>query len=96
MSDKIETIDVGEVNWNKTAVQYMELNKQKTEAIQRVRELHKPRIASFDGSLLCIACESFHEHSGPVDYPCPTIKALNGEIGSVEPVKLEALDGEQG
>jgi hypothetical protein len=35
----VQTIDVGEVNWNATAVQYMELNKQKTEAIQRVREL---------------------------------------------------------
>lgn len=34
-----ETIDVGSVDWNKTAVQYMELNKQKTEAIHRVREL---------------------------------------------------------
>jgi hypothetical protein len=41
MSDKIETIDVGKVDWNKTAVQYMELNKQKTEAIQRVRKLYE-------------------------------------------------------
>jgi len=68
MSDKIETIDVGEVNWNATAVQYMELNKQKTEAIQRVRELHiqETEIAEFCEECLAI-------------YPCPTIKALDGE-----------------
>ena len=78
-----ETIDVGEVNWNATAVQYMELNKQKTEAIQRVRELHKltteNNAACGDpdccGDLeeweMCADCQC--------DYPCPTIKALDGE-----------------
>jgi len=85
MSDKIETIDVGEVNWNATAVQYMELNKQKTEAIERVRELHA-REEDAESYEICDYCCML--------YPCPTIKALDGEIGSVEPVKLEALDGE--
>ena len=61
-------------------------------AIQRVRELHKsiPCCAGYEDTcgLICEECRD--------DYPCPTIKALDGEIGSVEPVELEALDGEQG
>jgi len=79
MSDKIETIDVGAVDWNATAVQYMELNKQKTEAIQRVRELH------FDNGFgNCITCYQSWENGFsvsvfPIVYPCPTIKALDGE-----------------
>jgi len=64
---KIETIDVGEVDWNATAVQYIELNKQKTEAIQRVRELHYEYPDTGD----CAGCNHI--------YPCPTIQALDGE-----------------
>ena len=40
MSDKIETIAIhGEssIDWQTTAIRYIELNKQKTEAIERVR-----------------------------------------------------------
>jgi hypothetical protein len=70
MSDKIETIDVGKVDWNKTAVQYMELNKQKTEAIKRVREIHRP--VSEEGAPTKCLEDWFW-------YPCPTIKALDGE-----------------
>jgi hypothetical protein len=49
--------------------------------IQRVRELHKP----FDSNknpfidnygICCMACEV---NDMPVEYPCPTIKALDGE-----------------
>ena len=57
-----------------------EIHQKNTDAIERVRELHKPRIG-YTGDLLCIACESFHEDSKPVKYPCPTIKALDGEQG---------------
>ena len=42
-------------------------------AIQRVRELHKNKNG------LCNACEDTYESSGLKDYPCPTIKALDGE-----------------
>jgi len=83
MSDKIETIDVGKVDWNKTAVQYMELNKQKTEAIQRVRELHKSvtQDNAACGDIDC--CGSYEEYEQCADcfsaYPCDTIKALDGE-----------------
>jgi len=81
---KIKTIDVGKVNWNATAVQYMELNKQKTEAIQRVRELHK----EIDGNTSVCGdpdCCGEYEEGYIVcghcydDYPCMTIKALDGE-----------------
>jgi hypothetical protein len=79
-----ETIDVGEVDWNKTAIQNMELNRQKTEAINRVRELHKEVDANdsvcgdsdccgeyIEDWTMCADCWS--------DYPCPTIKALDSE-----------------
>lgn len=46
------------------------------EAIQRVRELHKP--VDRLGELACEAC--FIESDGmTIEYPCPTIKALDGE-----------------
>ena len=74
MTDKIETIEIhGEssVDWKATAFRYIELNKQKTEAIQRVRELHKTGKAYLDDQPMCIHCRT-------VEYPCPTIKALDG------------------
>jgi len=79
-----ETIDVGEVDWNKTAIQNMELNRQKTEVINRVRELHKEVDANdsvcgdpdccgeyIEDWTMCADCLS--------DYPCPTIKIIDGE-----------------
>jgi hypothetical protein len=68
---KIETFDVGAVDWNATAIQYMKLNKQKTEAIQRVRELHKSVQLDLEWGFHCEYCDQ--------DYPCGTIKALDGE-----------------
>jgi predicted aldo/keto reductase-like oxidoreductase len=73
MATESETIEIrGEssVDWQSTAMQYIELNKQKTEAIQRVRELHnqETEITSF-----CKECS--------YTYPCPTIEALDGEQG---------------
>jgi len=74
---------------------------QAEETIERVRELHKKIDANdsvcgdpeccgeyIEGWTVCQECYC--------DYPCKTIKALDGEIGSVEPVKSVALDGEQG
>jgi hypothetical protein len=40
---------------------------------QRVRELHKP----FAGDLYCAEC--MENEITPMRYPCPTIKALDGE-----------------
>lgn len=59
------------------------------EAIERVRELHKPiknnEIFAWwnnqfkPDDLLCVECmqNSYEEYS--TSYPCPTIKALDGE-----------------
>ena len=54
------------------------------EAVKRVREL----VDRLENK------EAFHQLTA---YACAEeiLKALDGEIGSVEPVKLEALDGEQ-
>ena len=59
-----------------------ELNEA-LEAIQRVRDLH---VQETPITTFCKECSFM--------YPCDTIKALDGEIGSVEPVKLEVLDGD--
>lgn len=49
-------------------IQYKEMR----EAIQRVRELHKPLQDKWLSDLRwCAICE--------VEYPCPTIQALDGE-----------------
>jgi hypothetical protein len=81
---EIETINIDGVDWNATAIQYMKLNKQRAESIERVRELHKEIDGNssvcgdpdccgeyIEGWTMCQDCYS--------DYPCPTIKALDGE-----------------
>jgi len=72
----IRTIEVGEVNWNATAIQYMKLNKQRAEAIKRVRDIHKP--VEYHGQVFCAVC-SYDGIPESLAYPCPTIKALDGE-----------------
>ena len=52
------------------------LLRKASEAIKRVRELHKPSQVGYETKTVCLACEVQCE---PVDYPCPTIKALDGE-----------------
>jgi DNA repair exonuclease SbcCD ATPase subunit len=84
-----------------TEVQYQRnMDKQLTAQIQRVRKLHEPvkeNNAACGEPDCCGEYEEWEQCADcQCDYPCPTIKALDGEIGSVEPVKLEALDGEQG
>ena len=84
MSDNIETIEIhGEssVDWQSTAMRYIELNKQKTEAIQRVRELHKvvKQNNAACGDIDC--CGEYDEWDECqvcfCYYPCNTIKALD-------------------
>jgi hypothetical protein len=88
MSDNIETVEIhGEssVDWQSTAMQYIELNKQKTEAIQRVWDLHTP-IKSLNGfgPEACKQCSELTTLAlGYANYVvygfCLTIKALDGE-----------------
>jgi hypothetical protein len=52
--------------------------KEMREAIARVRELHKPR--SIYGWLVCQECDPQSCGCSPaLDWPCPTIQALDGE-----------------
>ena len=46
------------------------------QAIERVRKLHKPSQVGYKTKTVCLACEVNCE---PVDYPCRTIQALDGE-----------------
>lgn len=56
--------------------------KEMREAISRVRELHKPATIS-EGSIhtrYCTECaKSISDADDFIQYPCPTIKALDGE-----------------
>ena len=78
--------------------EYMDLMTYKRQ-VERVRELHKQvteNNAACDDPDCCGEYEEWEVCADcGCDYPCPTIQILDGEIGSVEPVKLEALDGEQ-
>jgi hypothetical protein len=51
------------------------------EAIERVRELHRPLDMNLDGRhLVCKGCTNeIWEDEKYVEYPCPTIKALEGK-----------------
>ena len=51
--------------------------KRQRDAIQRVRDLHKPATYA-DGVVACMA-ENCHESHA--NYPCETIRALDGEQG---------------
>jgi len=54
-----------------------ELSEAK-QAIQRVRELHKPSEMLGIWDAVCSVCTEGDLHDY-VEYPCPTIKALDGE-----------------
>jgi hypothetical protein len=74
VSDDIETIEIhGEssVDWQATAMRYMELNKEKVEVITRLRKLHRP--VREDGA-------PQHCREDLFWYPCDTIKLLDGNI----------------
>jgi ABC-type Zn uptake system ZnuABC Zn-binding protein ZnuA len=61
-----------------TEVQYQRnMDKQLTAQIQRVRELHHP----YNGGTYGTCCFECEVGDVPVSYPCPTIKALDGEQG---------------
>lgn len=54
-----------------------ELNKAR-EAIERVRQLHQP-IENGEWEPHCSHCREGVGYVDFVDYPCPTIKALDGD-----------------
>jgi hypothetical protein len=55
-----------------------ELLRKASEAISRVRELHKPFSGNIVGELeICDVC--YDSNGNPVNYPCRTIQALDGE-----------------
>jgi len=91
VTDKIETIEIhGEssVDWKATAFRYIELNRQKTETIQRVRELHK-QVTQDNAACGDIDCCGEYEESEECadcqcEYPCPTIRALDGDVATLE------------
>ena len=77
-------------DWEATAMMHISLKLEAWKAIERVRELHKPvtshEYKKINGilerieTLGCSECEetgSGREYL--VKYPCPTIKALDGE-----------------
>ena len=74
--------------------------KDMYSTIERVRELHKPTMFYMFDTEVCVLCTIIKQnvrHSFEyVEYPCATIKALDGEIGSANTVKTVALEGEQG
>ncbi len=57
--------------------------KEMREAIVRVRELHQPVLYGFSTKYDCSHCKSecvdYSSDTDTVPYPCPTIKALDGE-----------------
>lgn len=58
-----------------SSVKVMEELIQASEAIQRVRKLHAP-----DKENCCTECrEELNDEWNWVEYPCPTIQALDGE-----------------
>ena len=93
MSENIETINIGPVDWEKTA-------NLAWDGIKRVRELHIPKPCWCCEDVLCANCNE--------TYPCSTKRALDGEqkitqeeqrqalreIRQME-VELGMLDGEQ-
>lgn len=56
------------------------LEKQALEdAIERVRELHKPYELTYAEETVCDVCyDQFGSFGANLAYPCPTIKALDG------------------
>jgi len=68
-----KTINPDGVHWKATAIQYMTLNNEKLEALQRVHKLHK-EVPCTEAGECCQICD----YCGYV-YPCATIKALDGK-----------------
>lgn len=69
------------------------VSKNNNTAIQRVRDLHKPVQGPYD-NVVCEECShmdinvDFH-----TEYPCPTIKALDGE--QIDSDRLIAINQQQ-
>lgn len=73
-------------NWDDVATTSLKTLSDLLDAnlkIQRVRELHTPILYGFSTEYDCSHCKSecvdYSSDTDTVPYPCPTIKALDGE-----------------
>lgn len=62
---------------NGTRIMCAQCYNKQANAVKRVRELHKPW--NDLGEQWCEHCKSGKQDTEPVKYPCPTIKALDGD-----------------
>lgn len=66
--------------------QALERAEQAEQAVQRVRRLHKKlpfRVGTRNTGIPEFVCEACHgEAWGAVEYPCPTIRALDGDTSA--------------
>jgi hypothetical protein len=69
--------------WIKVALKNAKTVKEQAKSIERMRELHIPcsdESADLFDYRYCLGC-STPDQETPMPYPCPTIKALDGEQG---------------
>ena len=79
---KLELLQQEALEAQEDAIHQTARAEQAEAALRRVRELHKPtqyRLPSDDPRIPETVCsECLAEFDGVVEYPCPTIKALDG------------------
>lgn len=56
--------------------EHIDAVKEMADKVKRIRELHKP---DEEYSNECHHCTELLRRTGYVEYPCPTIQALDGE-----------------
>jgi hypothetical protein len=74
MFDEIGQLEEEIERLNKTIATLLADNDSLRAAIERVRTLHRP---TFDGAH-CVVCYASYSSDWAL-YPCPTLRALNGE-----------------
>jgi hypothetical protein len=91
MEHYCKAMTLGDHSIEKCTICGADLNKSSynelLEAIERVRELHKPHMTNFSGieRIECSGCFTFEsddfgdEWTNYKPYPCETIKAIDGE-----------------
>ena len=81
---KAVVIHKAKVNNSGVVTMPIEELRKLTQAVARVRELHKP----YDAGSYGISCFECEVGDVPVPYPCPTIEALDGdsEPSDTEPI----------
>lgn len=81
LAARIEQVETDLANWKATAFRRGERLGQAEQAVQRVRELHRPIpvTVNFDAKPtdFCKCC--YEDRAEDAKYPCPTIRALDGD-----------------